>query len=465
MNSLSIYFRAINENQKDEAIILIRKSSLSLENDKIELSHNQDNNSSNNNENPLEEELINKLNLYYKSSLLTALNFVDISRRLMQIIIDINEKENADNEDKVLTHSALTLWSLIIISQENIKELLVEIFNSKDDLMFQNFVLSGALICKVDELKAIFCKNLKMLINNLIKYKEFSLILYLLKLFFEKSIDISYLQKFNQKQQFFDLFHFVISVAINNYEIQNSYDFSNLAVKYSELLIKHTDNFFEEDVFIGFLKIINIIVSYDNSLKIHIGYKKNLINILIHIYTFKDINVPQIESLKLNSQISTIEKEDYILMKRNSYNSPQSSKAIFDLLINLISCEEKNFNIVFSTVLNEIPNHIETISKKNYDPNSEKRSHYNYLGINNLGCICYMNSMLQQFYNIPSFRYCLLQIQDNILPNTLNIKEYDDNVLHQLQNMFTYLELSDRNYYIPRGFCYAFKDLDVKIFL
>ena len=110
----------------------------------------------------------------------------------------------------------------------------------------------------------------------------------------------------------------------------------------------------------------------------------------------------------------------------------------------------------------EIPNQVKSANKKNYDPISEKKSNFNYVGIKNLGSICYMNSMLQQFFNIPSFRYCLLQINDNeeykITDETRN---FDDNVLHQLQNMFTFLELSDRKYYTPKGFCYAFKDLDV----
>ena len=31
-----------------------------------------------------------------------------------------------------------------------------------------------------------------------------------------------------------------------------------------------------------------------------------------------------------------------------------------------------------------------------------------FCGIRNLGCICYMNSMIQQFFNIPAFRYGIL---------------------------------------------------------
>ena len=129
----------------------------------------------------------------------------------------------------------------------------------------------------------------------------------------------------------------------------------------------------------------------------------------------------------------------------------------------MISGKKKNLDILFSTLLRHIPNQLKSRLYLNYDPFSEKKSQYNYVGIKNLGCICYMNSMLQQFFCIPSFRYCILQINDTEIAGvTQESRNFDDNVLHQLQNMFTFLELSDRKYYSPKGFCNAFKDLDVK---
>ena len=57
-----------------------------------------------------------------------------------------------------------------------------------------------------------------------------------------------------------------------------------------------------------------------------------------------------------------------------------------------------------------------------------------------------MNSMLQQFFMIPAFRYNLLCVDDG-KPEV--IKEYkqeqiDDNMLHQMQRLFAHLELSER---------------------
>lgn len=59
-----------------------------------------------------------------------------------------------------------------------------------------------------------------------------------------------------------------------------------------------------------------------------------------------------------------------------------------------------------------------------------------------------------------TFRYGLMAAEDNV---PCEMKEYrgieiDDNVVHQLQKMFAYLDLSDRQDYNPTGFCFSFKD-------
>ena len=59
---------------------------------------------------------------------------------------------------------------------------------------------------------------------------------------------------------------------------------------------------------------------------------------------------------------------------------------------------------------------IQTIKKPkgwNYSPTAQSSSKYQkYCGLRNLGCICYMNSMMQQFFMTPAFRYNLLCVDD-----------------------------------------------------
>ena len=89
-------------------------------------------------------------------------------------------------------------------------------------------------------------------------------------------------------------------------------------------------------------------------------------------------------------------------------------------------------------------------TKKSYDSFSyyysynEARSELGYAGIRNLGCICYMISMLQQFYMTVPFRHLVLMTEDGE-PECLvkkGNKEVDDNIYHQFRDMFAHLLLT-----------------------
>jgi uncharacterized UBP type Zn finger protein len=58
---------------------------------------------------------------------------------------------------------------------------------------------------------------------------------------------------------------------------------------------------------------------------------------------------------------------------------------------------------------------------------SEKSS-TGYVGIKNLGCICYMNSLFQQLFMVSNFRNDLLSVKD---PNSSQV-EKEENMLYQL---------------------------------
>ena len=97
-----------------------------------------------------------------------------------------------------------------------------------------------------------------------------------------------------------------------------------------------------------------------------------------------------------------------------------------------------------------------------YVPSSSSSTKQAFVGLRNLGCICYMNSMMQQFFMIPQFRYQLLSADDKVPEDMKDYQglQIDDNMLHQMQKVFAHLELSERQDYNPQEFCFAFKDLD-----
>ena len=87
-----------------------------------------------------------------------------------------------------------------------------------------------------------------------------------------------------------------------------------------------------------------------------------------------------------------------------------------------------------------------------------------YVGLKNLGCICYMNSILQQMYMVPPFRNAIISSDDKkevkTMKSSFNNNFYDDNLLHQLQKMYTFLTFGEKQAYNPKDFCSSFKDLD-----
>jgi ubiquitin carboxyl-terminal hydrolase 34 len=74
-----------------------------------------------------------------------------------------------------------------------------------------------------------------------------------------------------------------------------------------------------------------------------------------------------------------------------------------------------------------------------------------------------MNSMLQQFFLTKPFRYLLMMADDGAPPTNVSLpggRVVDDNILHQLQRMFSYLELTEKQDYSPEDFCTSFKDFE-----
>jgi len=80
------------------------------------------------------------------------------------------------------------------------------------------------------------------------------------------------------------------------------------------------------------------------------------------------------------------------------------------------------------------------------------------VGIRNLGCICYMNSILQQFFMIRQFYSLLLSLRAKEEKSTVDGVELVDDFLYQLQQMYVNLEWSQKQYYDPTTFCLAVKD-------
>ncbi|KAF9195866.1 hypothetical protein BGZ50_003127 [Haplosporangium sp. Z 11] len=90
-----------------------------------------------------------------------------------------------------------------------------------------------------------------------------------------------------------------------------------------------------------------------------------------------------------------------------------------------------------------------------YDPQTVKRASCGYVGLQNLGATCYVNSIIQQFFMNKAFRYGILDA-----PTIEGSVDKQDTLLYQLQVLFGNLQESQRRAYNAYGFCYAYKDWD-----
>ena len=87
----------------------------------------------------------------------------------------------------------------------------------------------------------------------------------------------------------------------------------------------------------------------------------------------------------------------------------------------------------------------------NISPITKEKSQLGFVGLKNLGCTCYMNSILQQLYMIKTFSQSILKLSDF---------NDEDNLLYQLKYIFSGLRSSDKQYINPRNFTRAFKDAE-----
>ncbi|XP_019504479.1 PREDICTED: probable ubiquitin carboxyl-terminal hydrolase FAF-X [Hipposideros armiger] len=250
----------------------------------------------------------------------------------------------------------------------------------------------------------------------------------------------------------------------------------------------------EETILEGHLGVTKELLAFQTpEKKYHIGCEKggaNLIKELIDDFIFPASNV-------------------YLQYMRNGElpaeqaipvcGSPATINAGFELLVALaVGCVRNLKQIVDSlTEMYYIGTAIttcEALTEWEYLPPVGPRPPKGFVGLKNAGATCYMNSVIQQLYMIPSIRNGILAIegtgsdvdddmsgdekQDNesnvdprddvfgypqqfedkpALSKTEDRKEYNIGVLRHLQVIFGHLAASRLQYYVPRGFWKQFR--------
>jgi len=134
-------------------------------------------------------------------------------------------------------------------------------------------------------------------------------------------------------------------------------------------------------------------------------------------------------------------------------NTTLSRAAAFALLVEFCrDCLKNLYQITNLLIKQRID--VEPMEGWEYNPKKHVKSACGYVGLQNQGSTCYMNSLLQQFFMSTRFRGSILLAKDEAL-------DKKDSLLYQMQNMFGFLCASEKQAFDTSGFCFSYKDYQV----
>lgn len=150
------------------------------------------------------------------------------------------------------------------------------------------------------------------------------------------------------------------------------------------------------------------------------------------------------------------EPENRELVHPPKCKSSPSREAAFSVIEELAARSES----IFSYVIKQLMPHHEPgftsgpgVNEFKFVPEVSTKSSVGYVGLKNLGCTCYINSLLQQMFMIPQLRMRLLEIEHTD-------DESEGDFLFQLQLIFAELQESTQKFIDTKQFAFAFKDFD-----
>ncbi|EGR29288.1 ubiquitin carboxyl-terminal hydrolase family protein, putative [Ichthyophthirius multifiliis] len=398
------------------------------------------------------QNLKEKLNGKLGEMILNTLDLKQILKKLIEILHNIlSGISDLESEDRVIIDFSWCIIIDITLFDNQTRKILYE------SELFESIVMNG-LFNQNLTVRRIFSNGLYLISRyDRSKFSE-----NLLRILLENIPNCKDVSK-SDCNQYYNLFCKVIqeSKFINDFQI----DYATLVVNMIQNIKSHVSQETREGnkcdkMLIGFLNMCDKIFSLIQPSQVSkvvdlVEFASYLFNTCLFVKNPQNI----LEDMSFES----IQQMNYVQYNPDFYikcKQQESRKAAYNVLTTLSKEDIRIYRQIVEKELPQVIDSVKTPAIWNYKHSNEQKSHQNYVGIKNLSQMCYMNSMLQQFYMTSTFRYALLSAQDE---QEINLTEYkgiqiDDNVLHQLQRMFSFLDLSDRQDYNPIGFCFSFKD-------
>uniref|UniRef100_A0A8D8QPH5 ubiquitinyl hydrolase 1 n=1 Tax=Cacopsylla melanoneura TaxID=428564 RepID=A0A8D8QPH5_9HEMI len=219
----------------------------------------------------------------------------------------------------------------------------------------------------------------------------------------------------------------------------------------------------------GHLSIVHELVCFlPSERKTEFGVTNGLVRDLINDYLFPTSKL----MLKL-------EKTGEILFNEIAppvCQTPDSISAGFSLLIGLCTGSVPNLKLLVGMLTDMFyPDYAEPLTEWDFLPPIGPKPSQGFVGLKNAGATCYMNSVLQQLFMVDQIRIGILGAEGSIQDDFEDIssdesdnmtdlelsgesrREYNIEILKQIQIIFGYLEFSQLQYYIPKGLWRHFK--------
>ena len=348
----------------------------------------------------IEENSLNP-NLYIKQieSIEKIINLINNKNLLIHLIIKILNDENIRNEFLFFLNEGLIKFKNKDIKKK-FKEFVIGIFNEK-------------MYVKEEEKKNF--KNFNLLMFNYF-FNDENL---------EKIRNLS-----NESSEYeFDLYFQILNKVIETI-LNLTLDFNFEKLIEEKFLIPIINNTLSQEIISGYFLIIFTIVtklniSIDKINNEPFDFAKFIFEECLFNRCLGDPlkhNSPKITSKKGFKYASNL--FNYLIVKNNEKVNYYYNK-LNDFHYNTFwrNSNEKNID--------------------NWNINIKDNAKQKFVGLKNLGCICYLNSLLQIFFHIIPFRESLLNSY---------CKNEVKNVLYQTKYLFTSLKYFDMEYFEPKDF-------------
>ena len=395
--------------------------------------------------------LVEKLDGKLGEKILSRLDLSTFLTQIQSLIYDIMVKTNElESEDRLIIEFGMSIMVNILLFDSPSQQTFLK------HPLLENFVIEGLFTSKSLNVRKYFSHSFYLLAKQRREVFGDFLVQKLLR-------NLPSSKDSNKKDcnQFYDLVCKLIEEGFKGSLGQEQIDFALLLNNLVENIRNHQSQEKRsspqnDKILIGYLNLSEKILQIEPEL---IGKYPDLATEIMRTCLF-DFQSDKHEFDDFREENENANEADINYVK---CKSSDSRRAAYKILVHLTKQSQNNLKTFLETGLIPLLKTVPIQASWNFMPSLDTKSLYGYVGLRNLGCICYMNAMLQQFFMCQQFRYSLLMADDK---EPVNLKkppkdkwgELDDNVLHQLQKMFGFLELSDRQDYNPYEFCFSFKD-------